>query len=262
MLENARKNERERMHGQKTLFDMFDENDESVSEFVDSVPEPDGIEWDKMDLLKREKEIMNMYVTDNPVRPYMPQIMDEANYNISQLAELEHGIPNGKFGGMISDITTMRTKRGTLMSKFKLEDTTGSIEAICFDHEKNGKNILEDAIVLVRGKFEKADRGDQIIVYEANPVILNPNYKPKKQTMTVEEIKPLEIYLNEQDISEDKINRMNQTLQNNFGAQEVFLNIAKADGKNIRAQMPFKVNSENGNLKPQISTIFEKVRFN
>lgn len=44
MLENARKNERERMHGQKTLFDMFDENDESVSEFVDSVPEPDGIE--------------------------------------------------------------------------------------------------------------------------------------------------------------------------------------------------------------------------
>lgn len=215
-----------------------------------------------MELLKLEKEIMNMYVTDNPVRPYMPQITDETNYNISQLAELEHGIPKGTFGGMISDISTMRTKRGTLMSKFKLEDTTGSIEAICFDHEKKGANIAEDAIVFVKGKFEKADRGDQIIVYEVIPIILDPNYKPKKQNVVVEKLAPLEIFITEQDISEEKINRMNQALQNNFGTQEVFLNISKADGKNIRAQMPFKVNAENGNLKPQISTIFESVHFN
>ena len=163
---------------------------------------------------------------------------------------------------MISDISTRRTKRGTLMSKFKLEDTTGSIEAICFDHEKKGANIAEDAIVFVKGKFEKADRGDQIIVYEVVPIVLNPNYKPKKQVATVEELRPFEIFITDQDISEEKINRMNQTLQNNFGMQEVFLNIAKSDGKNIRAQMPFKVNSENGNLKPQISTIFNSVRFN
>ena len=215
-----------------------------------------------MEMLKLEKEIMNMYVTDNPVRPYMPQITDETQYNISQLGELEHGIPRGVFGGMISDISTMRTKRGTLMSKFRLEDTTGSIEAICFDHEKKGANIAEDAIVFVKGKFEKADRGDQIIVYEVTPIILNPNYKPKKQVVAAEVLAPLEIFISEKDISEEKINRMNQALQNNFGTQEVFLNISKADGKNIRAQMPFKVDAENGNLKPQLSTIFASAKFN
>lgn len=79
---------------------------------------------------------MNMYVTDHPVRPYMPQITDNTKYNISQLLELSFSIPKGTFGGMISDVSTMRTKRGKLMSKFRLEDTTGSIEAICFNHEK------------------------------------------------------------------------------------------------------------------------------
>ena len=205
---------------------------------------------------------MNMYVTDNPVRPYMPQISDKANHNISQLAELEHDIPSGTFGGMISDVSTMRTKRGKLMSKFRLEDTTGSIETICFDHEKFAEHIADDRIVFIKGKFEKADRGDQIIAYEVTPIALDLNYKPTKKIAQVEELKPLEIFINEQDISEDKINKMNQTLQNNFGTQEVFLNISKADGKNIRAQMPFKVNSENGNLKPQISTIFESAKFN
>ena len=44
MLENARKHERERAAGQTTLFDMFDEGDESMSDVADAVPEPDGIE--------------------------------------------------------------------------------------------------------------------------------------------------------------------------------------------------------------------------
>ena len=102
-----------------------------------------------MEMLNYEKEIMNMYVTDNPVRPYMPQITDASKYNISQLNELEHGIPNGTFGGMISDISLMRTKKGKLMSKFRLEDTTGYIEGICFNHEKFADAITEDNVVFV-----------------------------------------------------------------------------------------------------------------
>ncbi len=215
-----------------------------------------------MELLKLEKEIMNMYVTDNPVRPYMPQITDITKYNISQLNELEHGISNGVFGGMISDITTMRTKRGKLMSKFRLEDTTGYIETICFDHEKFIEQIVEDNIVQIKGKFEKGDRGDQIIAHEVSTITYDPNYVPKKMPQVNEAPKAFEIYITESEISEDKIGRMNAALQNNFGNSEVFLNITKNDGKNIRAQMPFKVNAQDGNLRPLISTIFSTAKFN
>lgn len=44
LLENARKRERERANGQTSLFDMFDETDESASDFTDEAPKPDGIE--------------------------------------------------------------------------------------------------------------------------------------------------------------------------------------------------------------------------
>lgn len=211
-----------------------------------------------MELLKNEKEIMNMYVTDHPVKPYMPQITDKTKYNISQLADVNWTIPSGVYGGMISDISVMRTKRNKLMSKFQFEDTTGSIEVICFKHEKFKEKITEDRIVFIKGKFEPGDRGNQIIMYDIEDIILDENFKPK-ETITVkkEEVKPFEIYITEQVISEEKINMMNRAMQSNFGSEEVFLHINKNDGKNIRAQMPFKVNSQDGNLRSQLNSIFD-----
>lgn len=214
-----------------------------------------------MELLKQEKSIMNMYVTDNPVRPYMPQITDATKYNMSQLSDLDRPIPNATFGGMISDITLMRTKKGKQMSKFKLEDTTGTIETICFNHEKFADKITEDRIVLIKGKFEKGDRGDQIIAYEVMDLVLDPNYIPKKKFVPTQEVLPFLIHLQESDISEENINRMNRALQNNFGPQEVFLQIQKNDGKTIKAQMPFKVDAQNGNLQTQLSEIFSSIHF-
>lgn len=262
MLENARKHERERESGQTTLFDMFGDDEQAPQEFSESVPEPNDDEWDKMELLKQEKSIMNMYVTDNPVRPYMPQISDKTKFNISQLAELQVDIPNGTFGGMISDIQLMRTKRGKLMSKFQLEDTTGQIETICFNHEKFQDKIVEDNIVLVKGKFERGDRGNQIIAYEIIDLQLDPNYIAQKPVAAAQPVKAFEIYIDESNIDESKVSQMNQALQNNFGSEEVFLHVIKTDGNNIKAQMPFKVESQNSNLKYQLSTIFDgQVKF-
>lgn len=215
-----------------------------------------------MEMLKYEKEIMNMYVTDNPVRPYMPQLTARTKYNISQLAELDHPIPNGTFGGMISEISQMRTRRGKLMSKFKLEDTTGYIEAICFNHEKFANLIVEDNICIVKGKFEKGDRGDQIIVYEVNELQLDPNFVAPQQS-TQEQRKPLEITLMQNAVSEDRIGRMNAAFQSNFGTENVFLYILQENGKKIKAQMPFKVKADSQVLKQQLSSIFEgKVEIN
>ena len=266
LLEDARKHEKDRQKGQTTLFDMFgDISDDSEEDSgFDMIPKPDGIEWPKMELLHQEKSIMNMYVTDNPVRPYMNQIGKKSKYNISQLSELEHGIRSGTFGGMISDVTVMRYKKDKLLSKFKLEDTTGSIEAICFNHKKFKDYIFEDSIVFIKGKFEKGDRGDQIIAYEINPIELDESLP-----IDIEEEKPpvqldekFEIILNEQDVMEDRIKNMNKALQQNLGSVQVFLSIKKNNGKTLKAQMPFTINSQNSDLKNQLITIFNgKVSF-
>lgn len=118
--------------------------------------------------------------------------------------------------------------------------------------------IVDDRIVFVKGKFEVGDRGNQIIAYEIVDIVLEENYQPKNSAkLETAVVKPFDIYLNEQQISEEKINMMNRAMQNNFGSEEVFLHINKSDGKSIKAQMPFKVDSQSGNLKAQLSSIFD-----
>ena len=70
------------------------------------------------------------------------------------LSEQTKEIKNGVFVGMISNVATKLTKRGTKMATFTLEDTTGSIECICFKYDDNAEAIQEDAIVKVKGKFD------------------------------------------------------------------------------------------------------------
>ncbi len=63
-------------------------------------------------------------------------------------------IKSAMFVGMISNVVTKLTKRGTKMATFTLEDTTGSIECICFKYDDYADAIQEDAIVKIKGKFE------------------------------------------------------------------------------------------------------------
>lgn len=266
LLENARKHEKQTQSGQTSLMDLFGDNSqEDLGDIADVVPEPDGIEWPKMEMLKFEKEIMNMYVTDNPVRPYMVQISQKAKYNVSQLKELNHSIPSGVFGGMISEVSLMRTKKGKMMSKFNLEDITGTVECICFNHEKFQEKIVEDKIVLIKGKFEKGDRGDQIIAYDVIDLVLDPRFANKeyKFTKKSKEIANFEIFIKSIDVREDKIACMNQALNETAGPSNVIMHVIQNDGKNIRCQMPFKVNGEDSVLREKLQRIFEgNIRFN
>lgn len=241
MLANASKRQKDKAQGQTSLFDV-------VEEIQDDVPAPDGIEWPQRELLHKEKEIMNMYVTDNPVRPYMPQISNMTRHNISDLAELDHDIPNGTFGGMISDIQLMRTKKGKLMSKFQLEDTTGYVETICFNHEKFSDQIQEDNIVSIKGKFERGDRGNQIIAYEVNVLTLEENTEIPKGKLIIE--------IDSCMVDEQRIGNMNTLFQQFKGQDDVYLNVKQPD-KQVNAQMPFKVDSHDALLKEKLIELFE-----
>ena len=274
--------------GQASLFDLCE--DESLDLSIESdIPAPDGEEWPLREKLKFEKEIMNMYVTENPVKPYMPQISSVCKYNISQLNELEHGIPNGTFGGLISDVDSSKfTKRKKRMSKFVLEDETGQIECICFDHdnEKFVNKIVEDNIVVIKGKLDKADRGDQIIVSEVIPLSLDTsiqnnnsfnyelvsqekkaNQRPSKteisrshQAQSSENTQYFVVSLNENSITEDKFKSLNSLFYKYRGNDKVKLKILKENGHVLTADMPVKVKNDN-NLKQEINNLFDSVSF-
>ena len=137
LLESASKRQKDRESGQVSMFDLF--GDDPDSGFEEEVPEPDGVEWPKRQLLTFEKEIMKIYVSDHPLRPYEGTIARMTKFSLGDLAERTKEIKSAVFVGMISNVVTKLTKRGTKMATFTLEDTTGHVECICFKYDDNAE---------------------------------------------------------------------------------------------------------------------------
>ncbi len=246
LLEGAAKRQKNRDAGQLDMFSMFAEVDDS---FKEEIPEPDGIEWDKRTLLAFEKEILKMYVSDHPLRPYENYLAHSMKYTLAQLADRESGIKSIKLAGMVSEVNTRRTKRGTLMANFVLEDTTGHVECVCFDYEKNQESIYEDVIVEVKGKFEVNDRGNQVIAYEVNRLELSEeemNVGPSHMDLLVRSNE-----LNA--LTSDKLLRILKTYP---GRDSVVLYVAQADGDKVRAELPLMIDASSSTLRAHLHELF------
>jgi DNA polymerase-3 subunit alpha len=125
LLDDVSKRQKDINSGQVSMFDMF--ADVADSGFEEVIPDPDGIEWEKSELLRNEKEILGIYVSEHPMEPYSEMISRMTKYTMGYLSEFTRNIKSATFVGMISGIVKRQTKRGTNMATFQLEDTTGRV---------------------------------------------------------------------------------------------------------------------------------------
>ncbi len=246
LLESAAKRQKDKSAGQLDMFSMFSDVDES---FQEDIPAPDGIEWDKRTLLAFEKDILKMYVSDHPLRPYENYLSRTMKHTIGDLSDRETGIKSATFAGMVSEMSIRRTKRGNLMANFILEDTSGHIECVCFDYEKNRDAIQEDAIITCKGKFEVSDRGKQILVYEAKPLVLT---EEDANTAPLQ----LELALTTRELNALVSDRLMRILQQYPGKDAVILNVSQVDGHRMRAELPLTVDSSNSSLRSRLYDLF------
>lgn len=245
LLEGASKRQKDRDRGQVSMFDLF--GDDPDSGFEEEVPPPDGVEWDKRQLLSYEKEIMKIYVSDHPLRPYEGAIARMTKYAIGDLVEREKEIRSAVFVGMVSNVVTKLTKRGTKMATFSLEDTTGHIECICFKYEENAEALQEDAIVKVKGKFEHNDRGNQIMAFELEAIDLGEaDVRPSH----------LELRVSSADFSQMKSVRLKRILSSYPGRDGVVLFVRQNDGRKFRAELPVSVDARSSVMLSEIKDLF------
>ena len=245
LLESASKRQKDRDRGQVSMFDMF--ADDPDSGFEEDVPAPDGIEWPKRQLLTYEKEIMKIYVSDHPLRPYENAISHMTKWQIGDLADREKEIKSATFVGMISNVVVKLTKRGTKMATFTLEDTTGSIEAICFKYDDYADAIQEDAIVKIKGKFEHNDRGNQIMAFEVEVIELSEaDLQPQR----------LELRLSSADFNQTASVKLKRILGTYPGRDGVVLLVSQSDGRKFRAELPVTVDATSSMMKAEIQDLF------
>lgn len=206
IIDAATKRQKNKAVGQFSMFDMFAEVEGSG--FSDSVPEPDGVEWDRRFKLTKEYEVLGIYVSDHPLRPYEYALAKSRDYALAEIEEnVEVQLPNGamsqqfkvpegkpiRFAGMVTNVMKRTTKNGDPMAIVTLEDMEGSVTIVMFpklykkaarllagDVDPETGESQSDIFISVLGKLERSDRGDQVIAQEVNPIELNSaNNTPK-----------------------------------------------------------------------------------
>ena len=146
---------------QMSLFGEFIEEEKIEVEY------PDIPEYDVMDKLSKEKQVLGVYVSGHPFDKYKSAFKDK-NFNCSMLeytededgnrtyTQVEQGM-QVEMGGIISAYRRTTTKRsGAIMAFVTVEDVYGSVECVAFPaiFERVKAAIANDKIVTVRGKLD------------------------------------------------------------------------------------------------------------
>jgi DNA polymerase-3 subunit alpha len=152
-------------------FDLFG-SEESVDDLGASVFDvkiPMG-EWDKALLLTYEREMLGLYVSDHPLFGVEHLIASAVDCPVSGIQDREDG-SQVVVGGILSGVTRKMTKQGNAWALVQLEDLEGSVEVLFFpaSYQLAAVHLVEDAVVLVRGRIDKREDIPKII---ANEVII------------------------------------------------------------------------------------------
>ena len=262
IIDAAAKRNKERAAGQFSMFDLF--GDVEGSGFENTVPEPDGVEWDRSDKLRREHEVLGLYVSDHPLRPYEYALAKNRDYTIADIEVSEEytdsaggvherfKVPEGKvirLAGMVNAVQKKTTKNGDPMAIVTLEDMEGEVTLVVFPklykkcasaltgevNEETGESS-GDVFVKVEGKLERGDRGNQIICMGVEPLILDEKAnRPKVMEVNI----PAAL------LTRPYMDSMGQILGRYPGLDHVELRVEATSGDVMRMELPCRIDAHN-----------------
>lgn len=163
----AQRRRKDRDAGQFTLFG----GEGLEEEQLDESSHIEVIEIPKRKLLGFEKEMLGVFVSDHPLSDHREQIASHADLEIAQIAP-EMDKSTMKVGGLIVKIDRRFNKAGKPWAVFTLEDFSGSIEVLVFANklDKMSEMLVDDAIVLVRGRLDLKDNSRKMLAEEIKPL--------------------------------------------------------------------------------------------
>ena len=177
-LEHGNRARRDRDQGQTQLFEIpgLAPGDEG-SELPGAPP------WSEGQQLAAEKESLGLYWSGHPIERFAGELKAIGARGLADLmgnggGEEVGGAEAGPrafdvaVGGIVAGVRALKTKKGDRMCAFTLDDPHGSIEVVVFPEAfgKHGALVQVDAMVLVKGRFERDDESARILAAEVAPI--------------------------------------------------------------------------------------------
>lgn len=159
-ISNASQRQKAADRGQMDMFGMVAQGGSTST-----VTLPDEPAADNRTRLDWEKEFLGFYLSAHPVKEIMGDSVPDGYLQTADLVTRTNG-DRAKLIGMIVDVRQILTKTDRSMAIIKVEDLTGTVEAVCFPDafEKCGDVIARDVIVEISGRVDRRNDQLQIII--------------------------------------------------------------------------------------------------
>jgi DNA polymerase-3 subunit alpha len=163
-IEHGGRHQRDRDKGQTQLFGATSEDGPVLPVALSDAPA-----WTEAQQLAYEKEALGFYMSGHPLERHAEELK---LFGARRLAELTSSEADIWVGGIVGGLRPLKTKKGDRMAVFMLEDIAGSLEVVVFPETfaRHASMIEADAMLLVRGKFEKDDESARMVATELLPI--------------------------------------------------------------------------------------------
>jgi DNA polymerase-3 subunit alpha len=219
-LEAAGESHKDRLVGQLSFFEKFEDQENFKKTFQDI---PNIPEWPENQLLAYEKEMIGFYITKHPLARFEKMLSTYSTCSTTQLRGMHDG-DEVLIGGIISKVkfTTTR-KTGEKMAIVTLEDLSGTVEVLVFPvtFAKCGSLVKADAVVFVKGRLSLREEEPKIV---ANEVVTLDSVRSKYT-------KAITVNLLTAGLEKNSLESLKKILSRYPGRVPVYLNFVKPDGK-------------------------------
>nr|MCS5663544.1 DNA polymerase III subunit alpha [Flavobacteriales bacterium] len=181
-------------------------------------------EWERLDLLAREKEVVGIYISGHPLDDYAFEIKHNCNHSVENFKDLEV-IKNRElsFAGVITDVQHRIDKNGNPYGMFVIEDFTDSKEFMIFrdDYLKFKMMLVQGAFVYVKARVQNRSWNDQLEIKILAINLLSNVLDNLTKSITLR--------LNLFDIDEDFADKFQNILEEHKGKHQLKFNVFDPD---------------------------------
>jgi DNA polymerase-3 subunit alpha len=167
IVDAAQRRHKDRSSGQTSFFDRFEKDNDAYIDSLQGGSISDIAEWDHQELLAHEKETLGFYITGHPLLRFLDKLSSLANVDTSSINDKKDR-DAVIFGGVVSNIREVTTKKKDIMAYVTIEDLKGSITVIFFaDIYKGAFGLLHsEEPVLIKGTIDAGEEGVKVIASE------------------------------------------------------------------------------------------------
>lgn len=203
--------------GQFSMFDLSELGQESPPGNIDVEEMP------KLELLTAEKEMLGIFVSDNPLLDIADSLAAAVSFSLGEAKDPER--KDGTrcvLGGIVAKVNKITTRKGEPMAFVEIEDLEGSIEAVIFPKifESNAKLLTKDSMIVASGRLDRKDDEVKLIVDSISPLEADPGMPVMPKT-----IPKLFLRVASETLDAGLLSNLDALFRKNPGESEVYLEL-------------------------------------